>query len=204
MVERTPDPTRRSERSRQAILAAAAELVHDIGYGKLTVEAIAARAGVGKQTIYRWWPSKGAVVLDALLAEVNADPGDLALPDTGDLAADMRLVLRAIVGELNDPRLSATTRALTVESQDDPQLATDVVDRLLRPQLAAIADRLRAGQDAGQVRRGVDLSVALELFVGPLYHRWLLRTAPLSEEYADTVTELALRALHPDAGTIPG
>ncbi|MEV4089583.1 helix-turn-helix domain-containing protein, partial [Nonomuraea fuscirosea] len=80
-----PNPARRSERSRQAILDAARELVSEVGYAKLTIEAIAARAGVGKQTIYRWWPSKGAVVLDAFLALSEAGPGrSMALPDTGD------------------------------------------------------------------------------------------------------------------------
>jgi AcrR family transcriptional regulator len=196
-VSSRPDPARRSERSRRAILTAAAELVHEVGYRRLTVEAIAARAGVGKQTIYRWWPSKGAVVLDGLLAAVNEDPDDLSLPDTGDVAADLRLVVRAIVAELTDPRLSGTSRALMVEMQEDTGLAEEVLERMLRPQLAALADRLRAAQDAGQLRSDLDLAVAVELLVGPLYHRWLLRTAPLTEDYADTVTDLALRALAP-------
>jgi AcrR family transcriptional regulator len=196
-VSSRPDPARRSERSRRAILTAAAELVHEVGYRRLTVEAIAARAGVGKQTIYRWWPSKGAVVLDGLLAAVNEDPDDLSLPDTGDVAADLRLVVRAIVAELTDPRLSGTSRALMVEMQEDTGLAEEVLERMLRPQLAALADRLRAAQDASQLRSDLDLAVAVELLVGPLYHRWLLRTAPLTEDYADTVTDLALRALAP-------
>jgi AcrR family transcriptional regulator len=195
-VASTPDPTRRSERSRRAILTAAAELVHQIGYRKLTIEAIAARAAVGKQTIYRWWPSKGAVVLDGLLAELN-DPDDLSLPDTGDVETDIRLVQRAIVAELADSRLSGTTRALMIETQEDLELAELMLERLLRPQLAAIADRLRSAQDAGQLRPDLDLSVAVEMLVGPLYHRWLLRTGPLTEQYADTVTDLALRALAP-------
>ncbi|GAA5116422.1 TetR/AcrR family transcriptional regulator [Pseudonocardia adelaidensis] len=192
-----PDPSRRSERSRRAILTAATELMHEVGYRRLTIEAIAARAGVGKQTIYRWWPSKGAVVLDGFLASVNATPDDLSLPDTGDVAADLRGVVRAIVAELADPKLSGTTRGLMIEMQEDAEFAGMVLDRLLGPQLRAIADRLRAAQRAGQLRADLDLSVAVELLVGPLYHRWLLRTAPLTEDYADTVTDLALRALVP-------
>jgi AcrR family transcriptional regulator len=192
-----PDPARRNERSHRAILTAAAELVHEVGYRKLTIEAIAARAGVGKQTIYRWWPSKGAVVLDGFLASVNENPDDLSLPDTGDVAADLRGVVRAIVAELADPKLSGTTRALMIEMQEDTEFADMVLERLLGPQLAAIADRLRAAQHAGQLRANLDLPVAVELLVGPLYHRWLLRTAPLTDAYADTVTDLALRALGP-------
>jgi AcrR family transcriptional regulator len=192
-----PDASRRSERSRRAILAAATDLVHEVGYRRVTIEAIAARAGVGKQTIYRWWPSKGAVVLDGLLAAVNEDPDDLSLPDTGDVSADIRGVVRAIVDELADPKLSGTTRALMTEMQEDAEFADMVRERLLGPQLRAIADRLSAAQQAGQLRADLDLPVAVELLVGPLYHRWLLRTAPLTEAYADTVTDLALRALAP-------
>ena len=190
-----PDPSRRSERSRRAILTAAVDLLREVGYRKLTIEAIAARAGVGKQTIYRWWPSKGAVVLDGFLAAVNENPDDLSLPDTGDVAADLRGVVRAIVAELADPDLSAVSRALMIEMQEDVELADTARDRLLAPQMRAIADRLRAAQQAGQVRADLDLTVAVEMIVGPLYHRWLLRTAPLTEDYADTVTDLALRAL---------
>ncbi|WP_232668248.1 TetR/AcrR family transcriptional regulator [Pseudonocardia sp. TRM90224] len=192
-----PDPSRRSERSRTAILTAAAELVHEVGYRKLTIEAIAARAGVGKQTIYRWWPSKAAVVLDGLLAAAAARPEGLALPDSGDLAADLRVVVRAIVAELADPGLSATSRGMIIDMQEDLDLAGDVLERLLGPNLRAIADRLRAGQDAGQVRPDLDLGVGVELIVGPPYHRWLLRTGPLTQAYADEVTDLAMRALAP-------
>src|SRR4051812_2052510 len=103
---RTPDPARRSDRSRRAILDAALALVGEVGYNRLTIEAIAARAGVGKQTIYRWWPSKAAVLLDASLAlagDVPEGEGRPGLPDTGDLAADLKRVLRATVDEFNDP-----------------------------------------------------------------------------------------------------
>jgi AcrR family transcriptional regulator len=188
-----PDVARRSERSRIAILTAARDLLTEAGYGELTIEAIAARAGVGKQTIYRWWPGKGAVILDALVETA----GDATLPDTGDLRADLTLVLRAIVAELADPALSATTRALTIETLSNEALALQVRDRLLRPQMAAVRDRLRAGQAAGQLRADADLDQAVEALIGPPYHRWLLRTGPLTDAYADGVVELALAGLSP-------
>ena len=188
------EPVRRNERSRRAILTAALELLADTPYPELTVEAIAARAGVGKQTIYRWWRGKGAVILDALVDGVTDAPGP-ALPDTGDLRADLRTTMRATVAEFADPRLSATTRALTIETLSDEVLAGQVRDRLLRPQLDAVKDRLRAGVDAGQVRTDVDLDQAVELLFGPLYHRWLLRTGPLTPEYADGVVDLAIAAI---------
>ncbi|NYI04354.1 TetR/AcrR family transcriptional regulator [Allostreptomyces psammosilenae] len=195
--ERTPDPTRRSERSRRSILSAAFELVSEVGYGKLTIEAIAARAGVGKQTIYRWWPSKGAVVLDAFLARGESEQGEIRLPDTGDIEADLKAVLRPTVEELKDPRYDVPFRALLIEAQTDPTLTAQIVERLLEPQMEATRERLRSARRAGQLAGDADLDVAVELLFGPLYHRWLLRTAPLTERYADTVVELALRALRP-------
>ncbi|RKG52564.1 TetR/AcrR family transcriptional regulator [Corallococcus sp. AB011P] len=193
---KTPEPSRRSERSRQAILTAAVELVGEVGYARLTVEAIAARAGVGKQTIYRWWASKGAVVLDAFV-ELSGGNQPAALPDTGNLKADLREVLRATVQELTDPRFELPSRALTAESQADPALAQQFVEAVLRPHLRAVQERLRSAQREGQVAKGVDLDVAVELLVGPLFHRWLLRTAPLSSAYADTVVDLVIAALRP-------
>ena len=188
-----PNPARRNQRSRQAILTATADLLGEVGYTKLTVEAIAARAGVGKQTIYRWWPDKGALVLDAYLALVGAEQ-DLTVPDSGDLEADLRLVLGTTVNSLADPVFEQRYRALLTAIQDDPKLAAALLDRLLQPWLAATKQRLRAAQQAGQLRK-VDLDVAAELLYGPVYYRWLLRTGPISREYVDAVVAMTLRAL---------
>ncbi|WP_329616640.1 TetR/AcrR family transcriptional regulator [Streptomyces brevispora] len=197
---RPPDPSRRSERSRRAIHDAALGLVGEVGYGRTTIEAIAARAGVGKQTIYRWWPSKAAVLLDAFIDLGNRaarEAGEQAagFPDTGDLAADLKLVLRATVDELNDPAFEAPTRALAAAGIVDPQLGAEFVQKLLDPGLQLYATRLRAAQEAGRVRADVDPRIALELLVGPLTHRWLLRTLPLTHTYADTVVEYALHGI---------
>ncbi|GAB3825873.1 TetR/AcrR family transcriptional regulator [Kribbella italica] len=188
---RSPDERRRSDRARTAILTATAEAVAELGYAKTSIEGIAARAGVGKQTIYRWWPSKGAVVLDALAV----DQGDVEWPDTGDLAADLRLVLRATVAEFADETTSATLRALMIDMQQDAALSDQVHTRMLGPQLAATKRRLESAQRSGQVAPGIDLDVAVELVFGPIYHRWILRTHPFDEAYADALTELAIQAL---------
>jgi AcrR family transcriptional regulator len=172
-------------------------LLGDTGYARLTVEAIAARAGVGKQTIYRWWErGKPAVVLDALAEDVATGP--VALPDTGNLEADLRVVIRATVAEFADPKLSATTRALTVETLVDDELAGQVRDRLLRPHLDAVRERIEVARDAGQVRAGADLDQAVESIFGPIFHRWLLRTGPLTDEYADGLLDHVMAAVRPN------
>ncbi|MEU9790800.1 TetR/AcrR family transcriptional regulator [Streptomyces sparsogenes] len=194
-----PDSSRRSERSRRAILDAALELLGELGYPRLTVEAIAARAGVGKQTIYRWWPSKAAVLLDAFTdrgtSPEGAERAGAALPDTGDLEADLKLVLRAAVDQMNAPAYDLPARALTAEGLVNPELGAHFVAQVLEPPLRLFAERLRAAQDAGQVARDIDPRVAVELVCGPLTHRWLLRTLPLTHEYADAVVESALRGI---------
>lgn len=192
-----PDPARRNAASRRAILDATVAIAGEVGYAALTVEAVAARAGVGKQTIYRWWPSKGAVLFDALLERAADGPDGVQLPDTGDLPGDLRTTLRAIVAELADPATDRVDRAVAVELQADETLAGELVERLLRPQMRAIEARLERGRDAGQVAAGADLGLAVELLVGPPFHRWLLRTGPLTAAYADALVAGVLAGLAP-------
>ncbi|WP_031051125.1 TetR/AcrR family transcriptional regulator [Streptomyces sp. NRRL F-5650] len=194
-----PDATRRSQRSRQAIYDAALALVGEVGYPRTTIEGIAARAGVGKQTIYRWWSSKADVLLEAFLdlGEQAAGQEAYAIPDTGDLAADLKAVLRATVDELRDPRFETPSRALAAEGVVNEQLGREFVAKLLEPSLQLYVDRLRAAQEAGQVRPDIDPRIALELFVSPLAQRWLQHTGPFSHAYTDTLVDYALYGLAP-------
>ncbi|AOR34689.1 TetR family transcriptional regulator [Streptomyces fodineus] len=197
-----PDATRRSEKSRRAIYAAALALVGEVGYPKTTVEAIAARAGVGKQTIYRWWSSKADVLLEAFLdlsaqAAQEAGQEPYVIPDTGDLAADLKTVLRITVDQLLDPRFEVPSRALAAEGVLNEQVGREFVERLLEPQLQLYVSRLRSAQDSGAVRGDVDPRIALELFVSPLAQRWLQRTGPISYDYTDTLVDYALRGIAP-------
>ncbi|MFF3325898.1 TetR/AcrR family transcriptional regulator [Streptomyces sp. NPDC002889] len=199
---KAPVSSRRSERSRRAIYDAALALVGEVGYARTTIEGIAARAGVGKQTIYRWWPSKAAVLLEAFLdladqAAEAVGPGQYEIPDTGDLEADLRHVLRATVDELTSPAYDAPARALAAEGVVDAELGATFVEKLLEPQLQLYATRLRSARRKGQVRDDLDPRIALELFVGPLAHRWLLRTLPLTHDYADRIVDYAVNGLAP-------
>lgn len=193
---RKPDPARRNERSRQAVLEATRELISEVGYAKISIEGIAARAGVGKQTIYRWWRSKGAVVFDSFLALSEGADG-MALPDTGDIEADLKAVMRATAAEFADPAFEAPIRALNLEIAGDPELAALYREKLAAPVDEAKKERLRSAQQVGQIAADADLDLALELLYAPLYQRWMLRTGPITQEYADALVDHLLRALSP-------
>lgn len=198
MQKTTPNAARRNDASRRAILSAAFDLVQEVGYAKLTIESIAARAGVGKQTIYRWWPSKGLLFFDAFLLLSGGDEGEPpVLPDTGDVRADLVTVLRATVDELNDSRYDQPMRALSTEIAHDPALAQVWAERLDAPMRAAKRERLRAAQQAGQLAGDLDLDVAVDMIWGPVFSRWLHRTGPLTPEYAERVVSTALDGLRP-------
>lgn len=144
--------------------------------GALTMEGIAARAGVSKQTVYRSWPSTGAVLFDALLARSADENGRVVVPNSGNLASDLLTLANGMVAELTDPIEEALLRAVTADLQSDAALATQYREVLLGPQLSAISARL---DEAGVPASG---DVA-ELFVGPIFYRWLLRTRPFDVEW---------------------
>ncbi|MGD9485664.1 TetR/AcrR family transcriptional regulator [Streptomyces sp. TRM70308] len=194
---RAPDVSRRSERSRRAILEASLELVGEVGYHKLTIEAIASRAGVGKQTIYRWWPSKAAVLLDAFTARTEDADYDAGIPDTGDLAADLKAVLRATADEFSDPAFEAPYRALAIAGAADAELSREFAARLDEPGHAVYLRRLRAAQEAGEIRGDADLRLALDLLLAPFFQRWLTRRGELSHAYTDALVDLVLAGLRP-------
>ncbi|NJP66073.1 TetR/AcrR family transcriptional regulator [Streptomyces spiramenti] len=197
-ARRRPDPARRNARSRAAILGASLQLVGEVGYARLTIEAIAARAGVGKQTIYRWWPSKAAVLLDAFTESGGGEGAeDAAVPDTGDLGADLRAVLRATADEFSDPEFEAPYRALAVAGAQDAELSREFDARLADIGTELYVARLRSAREAGQIRDDVDLRLAAEMLTGPFFQRWLARRGPLDHAFTDALVDAVLAGLRP-------
>ncbi len=198
-----PLASRRKESSRVAILDAALALCRDEGYARLSVEAIAARAGVGKQTIYRWWPSKGAVLLEAL----DREAATAEFPDTGDVVADLRTTIRDVVRSQANPGLGPPFAALMAEAQHDPSLGHLLLERFITPRRAPIAARLRRAQRDGQVSEDLDVDAVLEVIFGALFHRLLLPSGPLDAAYADFVVDAVLAgtaAARPDRRPVSG
>jgi AcrR family transcriptional regulator len=187
-----PDPARRSERAKKAILRAAFDLCLERGYEKATIEAIAERAGVGKQTIYRWWPSKGAVIMNALNDVVG---GASDFPDTGDVVADLREQMTSVSALLAAPDFGPVYRGVIGAAQSDPELAKTLAGEIIAPRIAACIKRLERAREQGEIRPDADLGVIVELLYGPIYHRLLLHTRPLDPEQVTTVLELAFLGL---------
>jgi AcrR family transcriptional regulator len=192
MTSRPPDPTRRNERSRQAILAAATALVGELGYERASIEAIAQRAGVGKQTIYRWWPSKGAVVLEALDERAVTFNH---FPDTGHIVEDLRLALLGASEMLGGTEVGAAYRGLIAAAQSDQTLSQAHVDRLIEPASAACRRRLALARERGEIRADINDQDIIDLLWGPLYYRLLLHTRPLEPQQIDAALDIAFRGL---------
>ncbi|MBL1290221.1 TetR/AcrR family transcriptional regulator [Streptomyces sp. NPDC057067] len=188
----SPSSLRRSERSRRATLDAALELCTEKGYGRVTVEAIAARAGVSKKTIYRWWPSKVAVILEAFTRVVV---GVTPFVETGDIAADLRAHINGLVRLLSTPPYGPAYSGILSEMHHDEGLARAVREQLVTPRFEAAVERLRRAQEQGQVPAGADLPLAVELLYGPVYYRHVLRKPPQDESTVAALVAHVLRSL---------
>jgi AcrR family transcriptional regulator len=170
----------RSEQARLAVLEAADDLLVEQGFARLTVEGIAQRAGVAKQTIYRWWPSKTDILFDAFVTDAAEE---LNPPDTGDLTRDLLAHLGAIGGFLTTSHAGAVLRALTAEGQHDPRLAARLREEHLTHQRMRDRRPLQRAQERGELPAETDLDTLLDRLVGPLYYRALVTGQEITEAF---------------------
>jgi AcrR family transcriptional regulator len=179
---------RRNDEARQAILDAALRLLTTPGGGPLTVDVIAREAGVGKQTIYRWWPTKGAVLLEALTGLGDAL---VPSPDTGSLRGDLVEFLGVTFRRAGEPSTAALLRALAAEAGGDPYVA-----ELLGQFTAARRDALRGiverGRRRGELAPDADLDLLVDQAYGFFWYRFLLGHAPLTAEVAERLADSLL------------
>lgn len=182
MAESRPRGRPRDEAAHAAILEAARGIVAEAGYGAVTIEAIAARAGVGKQTIYRRWPSKGAVLLDALLDRGRALPP----PDSGNPRRDLEDYLTLVVEEIA-ARAGPSLKGLMAEAQGDAAFAAQFRERFILARRAPLIGLLqRAGVAAAE------LDFAADLVFGPIWYRLLVGHAPLDAAFASALARRVL------------
>jgi AcrR family transcriptional regulator len=191
-TERRPRGRPRSETARQAIVTAAGELVLAGGGDAVTMEGIAARAGVSKATVYKWWPSRQAVMLEGLLA-VTRDT--MELPADGDLATMLRLHVGRLVALLRDGPAGPLLAALAGQGQSDAATARALLDQWIRPRRAVTEAALSAAVTRGELRADTDVAVALDQLYAPVYYRLIFGHEALDDDLADRVVTQLLRGL---------
>jgi len=179
----------RDEEARSRILEASLEALEELGYPGVTCEAIAQRAGASKATIYRWWPHKEAVMLEALRESVAQE---LPFPDSGSLKEDIRIQLRNFVKLLRSSR-GRVFKGMIAAAQSDSKVAAAFLTIWVLPR----REFARRGLEkyAGELRPGVDLGVVLDQIYGPLYYRLLIGHETLTTKLADQITELVWGAI---------
>jgi AcrR family transcriptional regulator len=182
---------------RHDVLTAAGRLLLREGMAGFTIERVAALAGVSKVTIYKWWPSKGALALDGYAATVQAA---LEFPDSGDVEADLTAQLRSFVRLLASGPAGRVVAELIGQAQTDPELAGAWSRTYSGPRRALAVDVLRRAQERGQVRADVDPEVVVDQLWGACYHRLLLPDQPLTEEFADALVRNLVRGITDPAG----
>jgi AcrR family transcriptional regulator len=184
----------RSERSRQAVLTAALELLTDKGLQGLSMDDIAAHAGVSKNTIYRWWPSKAAVLMDAFADAISPKIG---FPADGDAITRLRAQVRRVAQMMSDPRVQRPFVALIAASQHDPELAAALRERFITVRRSAACQLISTAAEQGEFAPGLDAAVIIDAVYGALYYRLLVSHAPVSPDYADRLIDTLAPALKP-------
>ena len=181
----------RNPRTQQRILKAAADLVLEQGFKALSIDAIAGRAGVGRMTIYRRWPNKAAIVMDAFFARM--DPNTPFRPDKPyieSIRLNMRTVAKAYRG-----KDGALIRTLLAEAQFDPELAAAIREKWVMPRRRIAIPYVEQGIRNGFLRPDIDPNVMIDLLYAPYYFQLLMDTATLSDAYIDKIFDHAMRGL---------
>ena len=183
----------RSERARSAILDAAAELLLARGLGAVSMDTVAERAGVSKATIYRWWPTKETLALDALFHEweVSSAPSR----DTGSLRSDLLALLRPWVRLISTRPYARVVAALIAKARSDPAFAEEYISRLINPRRDRARPVFERAVERGEIPADVRVDVAIDLVYGPLYHRLLHGHAPLNDRFVQDVVDMALSGI---------
>jgi AcrR family transcriptional regulator len=178
---------RRSEGSRDAILQAATELVVEQGYAAVSIEKIAQRAGTGKQTIYRWWPSKGDILMEALARKADVH---IPLPDEGSWAGDLRRMLDDSFALARTPQLGELLRALMVEAQLDPEFGARFRLEFLERRRAALAALVERARRRGDLPATLTAGFAADVAFGVLWYRLLAVPQPFDRRLTNHLVAL--------------
>lgn len=174
---------------RAAVLAATGRLLLEEGLPAVTFDRVAREAGSSKVTLYKWWPSPGALAAEAYFT--HSAPV-LTFPDTGDIRADLVAQLTAFVRWLTEDGAAGPVSQLVGAAQTDPHVARAWAERYARPRRELARRRLRAAQERGSLRADADLEVVVDQLWGACYHRLLVLREPLEEALVPRLVDQAL------------
>lgn len=184
-----PAIRRRNQHSHQAILKAAAELLEEKGYGDICIEAIANRAGVGKQTIYRWWSCKAAVIMEAYSEKATQN---IPIPDTGSVKLDLCQILRQLFAMLTTTTTGTAVTGLIAEAQMDASLAEAFREQFIKGRRAVTQKVLERGITRGELRPDLNLELVIDAIYGPIWYRLLLKHATLDDAFAEELVNFLI------------
>ncbi len=181
----------RSPETRAKILKAAYEMLNEVGFMDLTIEGVAARAEVGKPTIYRRWKTKAALAMDAFLEAVNPE---LAFPDTGKAKKDFREQMQKIVKLMNSPRGEVLASVIGC-GQADEELIAAFRENWLTPRREDAKRIFQRGVERGELREGIDAEIAIDALYSPLFYRLLLKHQPLTKNFVNELVDLVMEGI---------
>ncbi len=186
----------RSQATHAAILDAVRDILIAGGYAEVSMDRVAAHAGVGKQSLYRRWPSKALLVAEAVMDAYGRD-WSFELPDTGDLEADLRTWLRRQAAYLSSERNVALSRALAVATADNPREGDALYEQLSGPHHAALLARLGSAAKGKGIRHDADLNAVAEALIGATLYRILnrVRTVEDTVSHLEGLLDVLLRGL---------
>jgi len=176
----------RSEEARLAVLEAADDLLVQHGFAGVTVEGIAARAGVAKQTIYRWWPSKTDILFEALMVDAAEF---FTTPNHGELGRDLRDRLGQVAVFLTETDAGAVVRALAGQAQHDPAVAARFAAEFVAAQRDRDREPFRRAAARGELTAGTDIDLAIDQLAGPVYYRVLVTRERVSRRFTDALVD---------------
>jgi AcrR family transcriptional regulator len=192
-ARKRPPGRPRSEQARLAILRGTLQLLGENGFPDLTMEAVAAHAGVAKATVYRWWPNKAALIADAFASSATRK---LHFPDTGSLVTDMSRQMRQLIKVFRSRR-GRIVSAILGAGQSDRALVAAFRERFLRPRRQEAYATLHRAILRGELSPDVNLDLLLDSLYGPIYMRFLIRHDTLTPQFVDQLCHLVLAGARP-------
>ena len=181
----------RSPETRAKILKAAYEMLLEVGFMDLTIEGVAAKAKVGKPTIYRRWKTKAALAMDAFLEVINPE---ITFPDTGSVKEDFREQMLKLVKLMNSSRGEVLASVIGC-GQADEELIAAFRENWLIPRRKDAKQIFQRGVERGELKEEINAEVAIDALYSPLFYRLLLKHQPLTNEFVDELVDVVIRGL---------